>query len=96
MNFELLLGEQARALIVQPRPYGFLAGSFRNLRNATARSPESNGECVMSKVREIRESFDQKLDHWEAGATAHEVQLQHTSTEQTMARLEVSKKSMSG
>ncbi len=47
----------------------------------------------MSKVREIRESFDKELDHWEAGATALEVQLQHT-TEQALARLEVCKKTL--
>lgn len=45
----------------------------------------------MSKVREIRESFDRKMDHWEAGATAFEAQLQD-STEQALASLEVRRK----
>ena len=45
----------------------------------------------MSKVREIRESFDKKLDHWEAGSTEFEMQLQNT-TEQAPARLEIRRK----
>ena len=47
----------------------------------------------MSRVREIRESFDKKLDHWEAGATAFEAQLQQT-TEQALAKLEVRRKTL--
>ena len=47
----------------------------------------------MSKVREIGESFDKKLDHWEASSTEFEVQLQHT-TEQAPARLEIRKKTL--
>jgi hypothetical protein len=47
----------------------------------------------MSKVREIRESIDKKLDHWEASATAFEVQLQQTK-EQAVAKLEVRKKTL--
>ena len=78
---------------MQPRPYGFLAGSFKKSSKCNCPIPESNGEYVMSKVREIRESFDKELDHWEAGATALEVQLQHT-TEQALARLEVCKKTL--
>jgi hypothetical protein len=45
----------------------------------------------MSKGREIRESFDKKLDHWEAGSTEFEMQLQN-ATEQTPARLEICRK----
>ncbi len=47
----------------------------------------------MSKVREIRESIDKKLDHWEASATALEEQLQQTE-EQALAKLEVYKKNL--
>jgi len=47
----------------------------------------------MSKVREIRESIDKKLDHWEASATAFEAQLQQTK-DQALAKLEVSKKTL--
>jgi len=45
----------------------------------------------MLKIREIRESLDKKLDHWEASATAFEAQLQQTK-EQALAKLEVRKK----
>ena len=45
----------------------------------------------MSKVREMRESIDKKLDHLEASATALEMQLQQTE-EQALAKLEVRKK----
>jgi len=45
----------------------------------------------MPKIREIRESIDKKLDHWEASATAFEAQLQQTK-EQALAKLEVRKK----
>jgi hypothetical protein len=44
----------------------------------------------MSKIKEIRESIDTKLDKWEAGATAIEAQLQ-LSKEQAMEELEVRK-----
>jgi len=47
----------------------------------------------MSKVKEIRESIDKKLDHWEASATAFEAQLQQTE-EQALAKLEVHKKKL--
>ena len=47
----------------------------------------------MSKVKEIRESIDKKLDHWEASATAFEAQLQQTE-EQALAKLEVCKKTL--
>jgi hypothetical protein len=47
----------------------------------------------MSKVREIRESIDKKLDQWAASATAFEVQLQQTE-EQAMAELDVRKKKL--
>ncbi|HTY22152.1 MAG TPA: hypothetical protein VMC85_03425 [Desulfomonilaceae bacterium] len=47
----------------------------------------------MSKVREIRESIDKKLDHWEASATAVEVQL-HQTKEQALAKVEVRKKKL--
>ncbi len=47
----------------------------------------------MSKLREIRESFEKKLDHWEASATEFEVQLQHT-TGQALARLEIRRKTL--
>jgi hypothetical protein len=53
----------------------------------------SEGENVMSKVREIRESIDKKLDHWEASATAFEAHLQQTR-EKAAARLEVRKKKL--
>lgn len=45
----------------------------------------------MSKIREIRESIDTRLDKWEAGATAIEAQLQ-LSKEQAIEELEVRKK----
>ncbi|MGO9312589.1 MAG: hypothetical protein ACLQDI_07620 [Syntrophobacteraceae bacterium] len=45
----------------------------------------------MSKVREIRESFDKKLGHWEASSTEFEMQLQNT-TEQAPARIEIRKR----
>jgi DNA repair exonuclease SbcCD ATPase subunit len=54
---------------------------------------ESKGENVMSKVKEIRESIDKKLAHWEASATAFETQLQQTK-EQAQARLEARKKTL--
>ena len=47
----------------------------------------------MSKIKELRESIDKKLDHWEASATAFEAQLQQTK-EQALARLEVRKKTL--
>jgi ElaB/YqjD/DUF883 family membrane-anchored ribosome-binding protein len=47
----------------------------------------------MSKVKEIRESIDKKLDHWEASATAFEEQLQQ-SEEQALAKLEAHKKNL--
>ncbi|HYB04048.1 MAG TPA: hypothetical protein VED17_06280 [Nitrososphaerales archaeon] len=47
----------------------------------------------MSKIREIRESIDKKLDHWEASAKAFEAQLQQTK-EQSLAKLEVRKKTL--
>jgi len=47
----------------------------------------------MSKIKEIRESIDKKLDHWEASATAFEAQLQQTK-EQALAKLEVRKKKL--
>ncbi len=47
----------------------------------------------MSKIREIRESIDKKLDRWEASATAFEAQLQQTK-EQALAKLEVRKKKL--
>jgi DNA repair exonuclease SbcCD ATPase subunit len=47
----------------------------------------------MSKVREIRESIDKKLDHWEAWATAFEEQLQQTK-EQALTKLEARKKTL--
>ena len=45
----------------------------------------------MPNVKEIRESIDKKLDHWEASAAAFEAQLQQTE-EQALAKLEVDKK----
>jgi len=45
----------------------------------------------MSKIREIREAIDTKLDKWEAGATAVEAQLQQTK-EQALEELEARKK----
>ena len=45
----------------------------------------------MSKIREIREAIDTKLDKWEASATALEAQLQQ-SKEQAVEELEVRKK----
>jgi hypothetical protein len=47
----------------------------------------------MPKVKEIRESIEKKLDHWEASATAFEAQLQQTE-EQALAKLEVYKKKL--
>jgi len=47
----------------------------------------------MSKLREIRESIDKKLDHWEASAAAFEAQLQQTK-EQALAKFEVRKKTL--
>jgi hypothetical protein len=47
----------------------------------------------MPKVKEIRESIDKKLDHWEASATAFEAQLQQTE-EQALAKVEVYKKKL--
>jgi len=47
----------------------------------------------MPKIKEIRESIDRKLDHWEASATAFEAQLQQTK-EQALARLEVRRKTL--
>src|SRR5208283_3511957 len=47
----------------------------------------------MPKVKEIRDSIDKKLDHWEASATAFEAQLQQTE-EQARAELEVRKKKL--
>jgi hypothetical protein len=52
---------------------------------------KSAGENAMSKIREIREAIDTKLDKWEASATAIEAQLQ-LSEEQAMEELEVRKK----
>jgi hypothetical protein len=45
----------------------------------------------MSKIREIREAIDTKMDKWEASATAIEAQLQ-LSKEQAIEELEVRKK----
>lgn len=45
----------------------------------------------MSKIKEIREAIDTKLDKWEASATAIEAQLQ-LSKEQAIEELEVRKK----
>jgi hypothetical protein len=45
----------------------------------------------MSKIREIREAIDTKMDKWEANATAIETQLQ-LSKEQAIEELEVRKK----
>ncbi|MGA8832542.1 MAG: hypothetical protein WB554_13110, partial [Desulfomonilaceae bacterium] len=45
----------------------------------------------MSKIKEIREAIDTKLDKWKASATAIEAQLQ-LSKEQAMEELEISKK----
>ncbi len=47
----------------------------------------------MSKIREIREAIDTKMDKWEASATAFEAQLQQTE-EQALAKLEVYKKKL--
>lgn len=47
----------------------------------------------MSKVREIRESIEKKLDQWEASATAIEAQLQQTES-QGRAELEDRKKEL--
>jgi len=51
------------------------------------------GEHVMSKIKEIRESIDKKLDYWEASATAFEAQLEQTK-EQALVKLEVRKKTL--
>ncbi len=45
----------------------------------------------MSKIKEIREAIDTKMDKWEASATAIEAQLQ-LSKEQAIEELEVRKK----
>jgi hypothetical protein len=47
----------------------------------------------MSKIKEIREAIDTKMDKWEAGATAIEAQLQ-LSKEQAIEELEVRKKQL--
>lgn len=47
----------------------------------------------MSKIKEIRESIDKKLHHWDASATAIETQLQQTK-EQALASLEARKKTL--
>ena len=47
----------------------------------------------MSKIKEIRESIDKKLDYWEASATAFEAQLEQTK-EQALVKLEVRKKTL--
>jgi DNA repair exonuclease SbcCD ATPase subunit len=47
----------------------------------------------MPTIKEIRESIDKKLDHWEASATAFEAQLQQTK-EQALAKLEDRKKTL--
>jgi hypothetical protein len=52
---------------------------------------KSTGENPMSKIKEIREAIDTKLDKWEASATAIEAQL-HLSEEQAIEELEVRKK----
>lgn len=55
------------------------------------RNPWSGKEKIMSKVSDIRESIDKKLDRWEASAGAFEAQLQE-SRDQALARLEARKK----
>jgi hypothetical protein len=52
---------------------------------------KSPGENPMSKIKEIREAIDTKMDKWEASATAIEAQLQ-LSKEQAIEELEVRKK----
>lgn len=52
---------------------------------------KSAGENPMSKIKEIREAIDTKMDKWEASATAIEAQLQ-LSKEQAIEELEVRKK----
>jgi hypothetical protein len=52
---------------------------------------KSAGEYPMSKIKEIREAIDTKMDKWEASATAIEAQLQ-LSKEQAIEELEVRKK----
>ncbi len=47
----------------------------------------------MSKVREMRESIDKKLDQWEARATAFEEHLQQTK-EQALTKLEARKNTL--
>jgi hypothetical protein len=47
----------------------------------------------MSRLREIREAIDKKLDYWEASATALEEQLQQTR-EQALAGLEVRRETL--
>lgn len=47
-------------------------------RPDTLKITKFKGEQVMSKVGEIRESIDKKLDHWEATVTALEEQLEQT------------------
>jgi predicted DNA-binding protein (UPF0251 family) len=68
-------------------------GKFGGIGEMNSRILESKGEHVMPKIREIRESIDKKLDHWEASATAFEAQLQQTK-EQALAKLEVRKKTL--
>jgi hypothetical protein len=52
---------------------------------------KSAGENPMSKIKEIREAIDTKMDKWEASATAIEAQLR-LSKEQAVEELEVRKK----
>jgi DNA repair exonuclease SbcCD ATPase subunit len=79
-------------MTVQARPAGFLAENLVNPRNA-APNLGIEGDHVMPKITEIRESIDKKLDRWEAGATAFEAQLQQTG-EQALAKLEARKKTL--
>jgi sugar-specific transcriptional regulator TrmB len=53
----------------------------------------SKGDNTMSKIREIRESIDTKLDKWEATVTAVEAQLQQTK-DQALEEFEVRKKQL--
>jgi DNA polymerase III alpha subunit (gram-positive type) len=55
------------------------------------RAGDTQGENPMSKIREIREAIDTKLDKWEASATAIEAQLQ-LPREQAVEELEARKK----
>lgn len=52
------------------------------------------GENTMSKIKEIREDIDMKLDQWEAGAMAAQSLLQQTK-EQALDQFEVRKKRLS-